>query len=157
MENVIGSGVILNTGTILVGGLNEAAVSRVIRHVQNLNPRHALLRFKNVGALGRYDAQAEVQNPTMHELERLSAHAIGAEPSALRGYDRVKGQIEPNTRLFPIDLTSRPGRGLWVKLTDWQSNGAGFVDPDSKRRGRITQEFQIAPFFEHVTANQGGY
>ena len=27
----------------------------------------------------------------------------------------------------------------------------------AKRRGRITQDFKIAPFFEHVAMNEFGY
>ena len=60
-------------------------------------------------------------------------------------------------RLFPAVEGTRPGRGLWFKLTNWQSNDNGQVDAGPFRRGRITQTFQIAPFFEHVKENEGGY
>jgi len=157
VENVIEHGMILNTGTILVRGLNEPAVQRIFDFVSSLSPRHALLRFKNVGALGRYDEAAEANNLSMDELEQLSARAIGADPESLNVFNKFKGNVEPNTRLFPIDLESRPGRGIWFKLTNWQAGPEGFVDPDSTRRGRITPEFQVAPFFDHVKANEGGY
>ena len=157
VETVIEHGMILNTGTILVRGLNEPAVQRVFNFVSGLAPRHALLRFKNVGALGRYDETAEANNLSMGELEQLSANAIGANPERLQEFNQFKGSVEPNTRLFPMDLKSPPGRGIWFKLTNWQAGPEGFVDPDSKRRGRITPEFKIAPFFDHVKANEGGY
>lgn len=155
--HVVTNGMILNTGTILVRGLNEGAVQRVFDFVRNLAPRHALLRFKNVGALGRFDADAEARNLRMKEIETLTANAIGCDPKALAAYNSFKGDIEPNTRLFPFDLRARPGKGIWFKLTNWQASGAGHVDPESKRRGRITEDFRIAPFFEHVKANEGGY
>ncbi len=157
VENVVANGMILNTGTILVRRLNEGAVRRVLDFVQRLGPRHALLRFKNVGALGRYDAEAEARNLSMAELEALSAEAIGCDPAQLTGFNRFKGAVEPNTRLFPVDLASPSGRGIWFKLTNWQASGEGFVDPDSNRRGRVTEDFKIAPFFDHVKANEGGY
>ena len=34
---------------------------------------------------------------------------------------------------------------------------SGIVDAGSRCRGRVTPDFRIAPFFEHVTANEGGY
>ncbi|MEE4188499.1 MAG: radical SAM protein, partial [Roseobacter sp.] len=109
VENVVGAGMILNTGTIVTHGVNEGAVSRVYNIVNRLAPRHALLRFKTIGALGRYDAAAERQNLSMAELEGLVARVIGCDADALATYDRVKGVSEPNTRLFPADLTARPG------------------------------------------------
>ena len=72
-------------------------------------------------------------------------------------FDRVNGAVERNTRLFPADLAARPGQGIWFKLTDWQASAEGLVDPGSQRRGRITEDFRIAPFFDHVKANEGGY
>ena len=80
--------------------------------------------------------------------------AWSANPAGLRRKNR-DGRW--TLRLFPVDLTSRPGKGIWFKLTNWQAGGAGFVDPDSKRRVRITEDFQIAPFFDHVKANEGEY
>ena len=147
---------ILNTGTILVRGLNEGAVKRVLDIVQGLNPRHALLRYKNVGALGRFDAKAEAQNLTRPELEDLATCAIGAPSGALGPYNTINGSVEPNTRLFPVDLNSRSGCSVWVKLTNWQANGAGMTDPNSNRRGRVTSDFWIAPFFEHLKENESG-
>ena len=157
VENVVAQGMIVNTGTILVRGLNEDAVGRVHSFVTGLSPRHAVLRFRNIGALGRHDADAAARNLSMAEMEALCAGAIGVGAAALAGWDRVKGERAPDSRLFPVDLTARPGRGLWIKVTDWQANAEGCLDPDFRRRGRITGDFRIAPFFEHVKANEGGY
>ncbi|MFT7026262.1 MAG: hypothetical protein ACJAVS_000478 [Paracoccaceae bacterium] len=35
--------------------------------------------------------------------------------------------------------------------------GGGHANPDSGRRGRITAILRIAPFFDHVKANEGKY
>lgn len=157
VENVVAQGMIVNTGTILVRGVNEDAVRRVHRFVSGLSPRHAVLRFRNIGALGRYDAAGEAQNLSMADMEALCARVIGVDAAALAGWDRFKGERTSDSRLFPVDLAARPGRGLWMKVTDWQANAEGCVDPDFLRRGRITEDFRIAPFFDHVRANEGGY
>lgn len=157
IDNVLAKQMILNTGTILMRGINEGAVERLIKLIKQHNPRHALLRFKNVGALGRYDQQAEGHNLSMLEMEKLLADVIGCQASDLSPYNQVKHREEPNTRLFPLDLHSPTGRGIWIKLTDWQANQKGLIDPQSQRRGRVTQGFKLAPFFEHVKAHEGDY
>ena len=86
----------------------------------------------------------------MAEMEKLVAEAIGRNAEVLSSYTHFKGEHERNTRLFPVDLRSRTGQGLWIKLTNWQADVDGFVDRDSTRRGRITLDFMVAPFFEHV-------
>lgn len=157
VENAVSHGMIVNTGTILVRGVNEAAVGRLYRFMAHIGPRHAVLRFKNIGALGRYDAASEATNLSLAEMEALCADAIGVDAAAISAWNAIKGETAPDSRLFPVDLASRPGRGLWIKLTDWQANAEGCLDPDLRRRGRITQDFRIAPFFDHVKANEGGY
>ena len=112
---------------------------------------------RGFATLGRYDRQAEARNLTMADLERLSSRAIGCPARRLNSFNRFKGALDANTRLFPADPGARPGSGIWFKLTDWQADGRGFVDPDSKRRGRVTQDFRIAPFFEHVKLHEGAY
>ena len=44
-----------------------------------------------------------------------------------------------------------------IKITNWDKIDLSTVDPGSKRRGRITQDFQIASFFEDVKYNEFGY
>ena len=115
------------------------------------------LRFKNIGALGRFDEAGEAENLSMAEMEALCAKTIGLDAGDIVELAREKGHVESNSRMFPADRKARPGRGIWFKLTDWQVSGGGCVDPGSVRRGRITEDFRIAPFFEHVKANEGGY
>jgi hypothetical protein len=46
---------------------------------------------------------------------------------------------------------------VWIKVTDWSPEDSDIPDPGSIRRGRITQEFKVAPFFEHVKLNEFQY
>ena len=43
------------------------------------------------------------------------------------------------------------------KNPNWSSDDSDIPDPGSKRRGRITQDFKIASFLEHVAENEFGY
>ncbi len=140
------------TGLRIWRDLNgDGVVARMVQLVKQApRPRHALLRFKNIGALGRYDGQRERRNYTMAEMVNQVADVIGRPAAKLDGHRAIKGIDGPNTRLFPIEPDARPGHGAWIKITNWQRDAAGRVDPGSPRRGRITAEFHIAPFFETV-------
>jgi molybdenum cofactor biosynthesis enzyme MoaA len=150
VENVINKRMILNTGTILVRGVNECAVQRILDIVKGHGPRHALLRFKNIGALGRFDGIAAKRNLSLSDMEGLAASVIGGTLEQVRAYDRFKGTREHNSRLFPVDLRSPPGTGIWMKLTNWRAEADAVPDAGSARRGRITSAFNILPFFEDV-------
>ncbi|MEM9354994.1 MAG: radical SAM protein [Pseudomonadota bacterium] len=62
LKNIVAKRMIPSTGTIIARGVNEGAVMRMVDLVNGLRPRHALLRFKTVGALGRFDVNAEREN-----------------------------------------------------------------------------------------------
>lgn len=157
VSHAVAHGMIVNTGTILVRGVNEDAVGRVLAFVRGLAPRHAILRFKNIGAFGRHDGEAAGRNLSMEEIEALSAAALGVGAGDIAARNRIEGRAAQDSRLFPAEPGARFGQGIWFKLTDWQANALGRVDPDSRRRGRITQDFRIAPAVEHMKANEGGY
>ena len=157
VENIVASRMILNTGTILVRGVNEDAIARLLAKVSALSPRHAMLGFKNIGALGRYSEDDEAGNFTLHEMQDLLAKAIHCDVAALSRFSHAGLTGERKARLFPVDRQSRPGAGIWVRLTDWQASDDGAVGYGSLRRGRVTPDFMIAPFFEHVRENEWGY
>ena len=147
---------VLNTGAILIRGINEGAVKRIVDLFRSHAPRHALLCFKNVGALGRYDKEAEKNNLGMAEMEELVAEAIGCNAKALSSYNHFKGEHERNTRLFPVDLRQRIGQGLWIKLTNWQADADGFVDRDSTRRGCIMLRLNRSSDMARITKDSIG-
>ena len=148
VENALEHNLILNTGTILVRGLNEGAVDRIYQKVKSHNPRHALLRFKNIGALGRYDEQNERKNLTMDEMLGLFVGPTGQSVAELSEWNKIKGFEEENSRLFPANTNDRHGNGIWFKVANWQADDLGLVDGASSRRGRITAGFKVSPFFE---------
>ena len=62
--------------------------------------------------------------------------------------------------IFP--LKQNPGKllhksGVWFKIANWKGNGKDIPFTGQTRRGRMTPDFKIAPFFEHVVANEGEY
>ena len=44
---------------------------------------------------------------------------------------------------------------MYIRLVDWAVDEDGVPDSENEIRGRITPDWKIAPFFEHVKMNEG--
>ncbi len=44
-----------------------------------------------------------------------------------------------------------------LRITDWSLMDEGYPAQDNLKRGRITENFKLAPFFEHLRENENGY
>ena len=44
-----------------------------------------------------------------------------------------------------------------INITNWEGVDGGFDEQTNDYRGRLTQNFEVAPFLEHVKENDGGY
>lgn len=154
LRNCARIGFFVNTNTVMMRGVNDAVPARLIE-ITNEHGLNAVMRFRNVGQIGRFSMAAE-DNWSFSELVEHVATAAGIDPSDAMRHNTINGYTEERTVLFPL----RPGlkhKTSWIKVTDWAPPGFGIPDPNSRRRGRITQDFKIAPFFEHVKANEFGY
>jgi len=154
----------LDIGCILVKGINEDAPLRMINLMKELDIKNVTLRFKNVGQIGRYMAEVS-ENWTMEDLVRIVAKQFNLSEKYIWDFykinHRYNGAPEVCGIEFPIDSSHDPKfryNGIWIKLTNWAiDNPVGIPDPGNTRRGRITPDWKLAPFYEHVKMNEGGY
>lgn len=133
-ENLRAEHVFTSIGMIVVRGVNEHEVKPVLEAVKrSRNVREFHLR--SIGAMGRH-----MTNPplTLEELLDVFADAAGVDPRSI-------DQRERTATSHDFKLGS-----LRVQLTLWPDLG-------STTRGRLTPEGMVAPFMEHVIANEGGY
>ncbi len=133
-ENLKAEHLFTSIGMIVVRGVNEHEVKPVLDAVrQSRNVREFHLR--SIGAMGRY-----MDNPplTLDELLEVFCKAAGVDPDSISRRERTDSSHD-----FAL------GRQR-IQLTVWPDLG-------SKTRGRLTPEGMIAPFMEHVIANEGGY
>jgi hypothetical protein len=153
LQNLISTGFIPNVGCILVRGVNEGAPGRLVHLLEKLGARHCVIRLKNIGDLGRHIKEKSALL-SLSEIISLVEAQLGIPKEEQEASMSIKGFSEANTRFFPLKKGSKMGQGIWFKLTDWSVANS---DRDNKRRGRITPEWKIAPFFEHVKQNEFGY
>lgn len=133
-ENLRAEHLFTSIGMIVVRGVNEGEVRPVleaIRRSRNVREFH----LRSIGAMGRYMANPPL---TLDELLHVFADAAEVAPESISTHERTDTSH---------DFTFGRQR---VQLTVWPDLG-------STTRGRLTPEGMVAPFMEHVIANDGGY
>ncbi|HYE71846.1 MAG TPA: radical SAM protein, partial [Blastocatellia bacterium] len=133
-ENLRDEHMFTSLGMIIVRGINEHAVAEMLKVAgQARNVRE--LKFRSVGEIGRSMKTIPLLLDEMLEIfaqaANVSTDQINIIEKSASSYDFIFGRFH-------------------VQLTQWPDLG-------SMERGRLTPEGQLAPFFEHVMANDGGY
>jgi molybdenum cofactor biosynthesis enzyme MoaA len=121
-------------GTIVLRGVNEGAVAGVLeaaRRSRNVRELH----FRSVAPIGRHMRNRPYK---LGELLEIFTAASGVPAADIDCRERTGSSYD-----------FRFGR-LRVQLTEWP-------DLSSMTRGRLTPDGRVAPFFEHVIDNEGGY
>ena len=133
-ENLRAEHIFTSVGMILVRGVNEHAVAPLLAaSVKSRNVREFHLR--SVGAMGRH---MPTQPLSIAEMRAVFASAADIDADSIVPHARTESSYD-----------FLHGR-MRVQLTVWPDLG-------SATRGRLTPEGTIAPFMEHVIANEFGY
>ena len=133
---------------------------RFLKLLRNNNIDNVSLRFKTIGQIGRHmDTKFQMG---MDDLINLVSKQLSVSVDYIKSWQDKwtfpGGKKEDDTFYFPLnEKNTRVYKGIWIKLTNWNSDGKETVLSNSRRRGRLTEDFNVAPFFEHVTENEGGY
>ena len=149
--NCMESRMIINTGTIIAKGSNEFTlrdqIDLVRKTMKETNYRvriKPILRFKSVGHIGRYMKDSTY---TLPELEDVFKYYV-------QDATKVDDIVSPNhailANFYELD-------DMCVRLIDWTIDDDGIPDSDNEYRGRVTQDWKVAPFFEHLKLNEFGY
>lgn len=144
----------VNVGAILQKDVNNHIPKRLLELSRQIGGHH-ILRFRNVGQIGRFSI-GKNKNWNFNELLSLICNDYDKDINWARNYTSINGYKENNVVFFPMDETKKL-RTTWVKITDWSPINSEIPDPGSKRRGRLTQDFKLAPFFEHVKKYENIY
>jgi MoaA/NifB/PqqE/SkfB family radical SAM enzyme len=163
LKNCFKNKIIVHTNTIIVDQVNEDVVKRQIdllvntaqefgRTFKKTNP--VIARFKSVGQIGRYINSKKLSLENLIDIFLKSYPDAGISKEEILEKNKIQGHTECNSVLFYINTSAG---SLGIKLTDWSVDDDGVPDSGSTRRGRVTQDFKCAPFFEHVKLNEFGY
>lgn len=153
LKNCVELGYFININCIIMKGVNDYVPLKLFNIVKDLGS-NAVIRFRNVGQIGRYTLEHN-DNYQFKELIQLVGNQVGKTYEEIIKYNIINGYTEKNNVLFPIDSKNYI-KSIWIKITNWSPEN-DIPDPGSIRRGRITQNFKIAPFFEHVKLNEFEY
>lgn len=151
LENCFKEGMFVNTGTIVAKDVNEHIISRQYEIMDQMAQKYPtrlkpVLRFRTIMSIGRYMDQQHVYDfDEFYEVVKKELNI--SDQKTWRG--RLPNNI---TEGMIIDMGN-----VIVRLVDWQLDDDAIPDKGSELRGRLTPEFKIAPFFDHVKLNEGYY
>ena len=150
LTNCVKNHIFVNINCLIMKGVNEQVIPRLIEIAKQFDVK-MVLRFRNIAQLGRYTLEKE-ENYSYDELIEIVSGITNVDSDEIKKSNNIDGYEEEHNVLFQI-----PNSKVWIKITDWCPSDSIIPDPNSKRRGRITQDFKVAPFFEHVKINEFGY
>lgn len=171
LDNIFNERLPINTGTIIAKNANEHIFKRQIdlfaeRAIKSginfdttspYNRITPVLRIKSVGAIGRY---MEESSYTIDELIAMAIKQLGVKKSDMiqtsAGVVKAGPQSGEALTSYMFPYKTKAGTVL-IRLIDWQTDDDGVIDHDNPNRGRLTQDFKVAPFFEHVKKNEYVY
>ena len=153
LKNLMKHNMIINTGTIIAKGVNEHTIRRQVDMFQeyieetNYNPKiKPVLRFRTIGEIGRYMENSTIQ---YDEFIDIAAEQLDVTSDYICNNN---AQALNNTYGLIFEY-----KNMLIRLVDWSADEDGIPDSNSQFRGRFTQDFKVAPFFEHVKENEFGY
>jgi len=154
IENCDQVGIGVAVSTILIKNINEHLVSKILTYMKKFK-KSTRVNFRNVGDLGRSMA-SEIDNLTFDDLIQLTSQETNVSADEIKKY-----MSSPNQIRFPYKIGPKRSETIWIKLTDWQNYPLGVIDREviikNSVKGRISQDFKLVPFFEHVKLNEFGY
>tara|TARA_A100001015_G_scaffold295937_1_gene375529 strand:+ start:244 stop:1191 length:948 start_codon:yes stop_codon:yes gene_type:complete len=171
LENLRKNNFIIDTGTIIVKGINDNAIERMLHLFKIYNIENVVCRIKNVGNIGRsmtsgFGIGGQEDNYTLSGLVKLFTKQTGLSEDYIYSWQNrpiyQNDAPEVDSFMFPLDHKSE-GKfmhksGIWFKIANWKGEeGQEIPLRNNTRRGRLTPEWKVAPFFEHVKMNEGGY
>lgn len=143
LENVLNENMYVAVGCIIVKNVNEHVIDRMIEYFSTIK-KIIHFEFRNIGDVGRNMVDSEKsENYSYSELLTLI---------------RKKFQLSEK-HLIEDDVYSQfySKKNFRIRVNDWETLPSGFNNKTNEIRGRMTEDFKVAPFLEHIIENEGKY
>ncbi len=143
LKNLIDSKILTNVGFIVVKGVNEHLLERMRDFFLN-NKIKSSFEFRNIGPIGRNMLEDQgSDNYSPEELKDL----------IFKVFDLTDKNIvnDDGYSLFCKN------KNFLIRLNYWSNITKGFPGETNSLRGRMTENFKVAPFLEHIVENEWQY
>ena len=97
-----------------------------------------MLRLKSIGKMGNY---RDTHTYTLNEMIDIMSQWHDVKSTNI-----VDGYEEKRSLIYPFETKAGT---MYCKLTDWTVDDDGVPDANSGRRGILTDDYKLAPFFEY--------
>lgn len=141
LENILVNKIGMSVGFIVVKGLNEHLIDKMIDYFTS-NRSRMTFEFRNIGNIGR-NMLVDRNNYSYEELVNMLESKFK--------FDKNISHIDDEySKVFLINK-------FIIRINDW-----GIFENHGKSlgnviRGRMTQNFKVSPFFEHLKENEWNY
>lgn len=148
LDNCMKSNLIVNTGTIVLKDCNEHVIPQLYEKLGQYKPRiKPVMRLRTMAPIGRHMGNEfiyEFQEFRERVCQELNITYKYMQDHTIEAFNNYNGVL--------FDMPN-----CIVRIVDWSIDDDGVPDNNNESRGRITQDFKLAPFFEHVKENEYGY
>jgi len=133
----------LSIGFIVVKNLNEHLLDKMKSYFYDYR-KVVNFEIRNIGQVGRNSVDdLGLDNYTYEELEQLILEKFDINKEDFKRKDQYS--------------TLYRKKSYYIQLHNWKDLPNGFDDLTNERRGRMTENFLVAPFLEHIVRNEGYY
>tara|TARA_B100000941_G_C28488902_1_gene546672 strand:+ start:876 stop:1748 length:873 start_codon:yes stop_codon:yes gene_type:complete len=152
LKNLMKHKFIVNTGTIIAKDVNEKTIKDQVDLMCNYADKYnvkipPVVRLRTIATLGR-----SMQGHTydFSDFKQVVCEKLNISEQFMQ--DNKTEEIVNNMEGYVFKY-----KNVFIRLVDWAVDDEGVPDFGSELRGRITQDWKIAPFFHHVKENEYGY
>lgn len=143
LKNLIDSKILINVGFIVVKGVNDHLLEKMRDYFLN-NKIKLSFEFRNIGPIGRNMLEDQnIKNYSPEELKELIFKVFGLTNDNIVNDDGYS--------LFCKN------KNFLIRLNYWSNITKGFSKETNFLRGRMTENFKVAPFLEHIVENEWQY
>ena len=152
LDNLLKHKFIVNTGTIIAKGVNERTIKEQVDLMCDYAEKYKVkippvVRIRTIATLGR---SMEEHTYNFSEFKQNVCKQLNISEEYMQ--QNKTDEIVNNLGGFVFKH-----RNVMIRLVDWKVNDEGVPDFGNELRGRITEDWKIAPFFNHVKKNEYGY
>lgn len=152
LDNLLKHKFIVNTGTIIAKGVNERTIKEQVDLMCDYAEKYKVkippvVRIRTIATLGR---SMKEHTYNFSEFKQNVCKQLNISEEYMQ--QNKTDEIVNNLGGFVFKH-----RNVMIRLVDWKVNDEGVPDFGNELRGRITEDWKIAPFFNHVKKNEYGY